>query len=184
MARLTMQIFDKKWNQIIEDQGVDIKLYFRYMDDGRAILHPFKHGWRWVEGGLHFQQDWENEDSQLSPTEVTKRIILDSMQGVETYLKFTAETGEDPGFEGWLPTLDTNLMVTKENLLRYKYYEKPTTTQVTIQKKSAMAENCKIQILANDLVRRLKNTSEELGREQKIAIVDGYTQKLLDSEQS
>ena len=38
----------------------------------------------------------------------------------------------------------------------------------------------KIQILANDLVRRLKNTSEELEKELKTAIVDGYTQKLLD----
>ena len=74
------------------------------------------------------------------------------MQGVEKFLTFTAETGEDPGFEGWLPTLDTNIMVTKNNLVKYKYFEKPTTTQVTIQKKSVMAENCKIQILANDLV--------------------------------
>ena len=36
------------------------------MDDGRAVLHPFRHGWRWVEGGLYFQQDWKKEDSRLS----------------------------------------------------------------------------------------------------------------------
>ena len=83
-------------------------------------------------------------------------ILLNSMRDVEPYLRFTVETGEDPGFGGWLPTLDTNIMVTKENIVRYKYYEKPTTTQITILKHSAMAENSKIQILANDLVRRLK----------------------------
>ena len=45
------------------------------------------------------------------------------MEGVENYLKFTGETGED--FEGgWLPTLDTNLKVTKENKVLFKMYEK------------------------------------------------------------
>ena len=44
VARLTMQIFDRKWSNILEDQGVDIKLYSRYMDDGRILLHPIKRG--------------------------------------------------------------------------------------------------------------------------------------------
>ena len=167
VARLVMQIFDRKWGTILEDQGVDIKLYARYMDDGRAFLHPLLHGWRWVGGvGLKFSLTWQQEDATLSPTEVIKRALLGSMEGVEPYLKFTVESGEDPGFNGWLPTLDLNIMVTNNNQVRYKYYEKPTTTEVTVQKNTAMAENPKIQILANDLVRRFKNTSQELGKEQ------------------
>ena len=175
VAQLVMQIFDRKWGTILEDQGVDIKLYARYMDDGRAFLHPLQRGWRWVGGvGLKFCLTWQFEDAALSPTEVTKRALLGSMEGVEPYLKFTAETGEDPGFNGWLPTLDLNIMVTNNNQIRYKYYEKPTTTEVTVQKNTAMAENPKIQILSNDLVRRFKNTSPELGREQYSIIIDGY----------
>ena len=72
-------------------------------------------------------------------------------------------------------------MVTNNNQIRYKYYEKPTTTEVTVQKNTAMAENPKIQILSNDLVRRFKNTSPELGREQYSIIIDGYAQKLINS---
>ena len=72
-------------------------------------------------------------------------------------------------------------MVTKDNQIRYKYFEKPTTTEVTIQKNTAMVENPKIQILSNDLVRRFRNTSQELGREQYSTIIDGYAQKLINS---
>ena len=44
-----------------------------------------------------------------------------------------------------------------------------------------MNENTKIQVVSNDLVRRLLNSSEELGSKEKARIVDQYGQKLLDS---
>ena len=88
IARLTMQVFDKKWINKLEDQGVDIKLYFRYMDAGRSLLHPFHHGWRWSEDGrLQYSKSWAEEDGHLTPTEVTKRILLNSMRDVEPYLR-------------------------------------------------------------------------------------------------
>ena len=51
----------------------------------------------------------------------------------------------------------------------------------TVQLKSAMAENPKQQILSNDLIRRLLNTSEELGVGARCTVVDQYNQKLLNS---
>ena len=44
-----------------------------------------------------------------------------------------------------------------------------------------MEENGKIQILSNDLVRRLCNTMESLGAREQHLVVDGYAQKLLNS---
>ena len=61
------------------------------------------------------------------------------------------------------------------------FFEKPTNSNETIQRKTAMGEDSKIQILSNDLIRRLKNNSEELGEGAKVEIVDNYTQKLLNS---
>ena len=54
----------------------------------------------------------------------------------------------------------------EDNTVMYKFYEKETTTSQTMQKSSAMEENCKIQILANDMVRRLANTREAVGNEE------------------
>ena len=45
----------------------------------------------------------------------------------------------------------------------------------------AMEENIKIKPLSNDLIRRLLNTSERLGLEDRIKVVDKYSQKLLNS---
>ena len=69
------------------------------------------------------------------------------MTGIESYLEFTAETGLDYG-DGWLPTIDANWKVGDKNQLMYKYYEKETATNVTVQKTSAMEENTKVQIVA------------------------------------
>ena len=103
-----------------------------------------------------------------------------TLNNVEDYLEFTIETEEDFA-DKWLPTLDTKPRVTGSNQVLHGYFEKPTNSNVTIQMRSAMGQDSKIQVLSNDLVRRLKNNSEELGGGAKIEIVDNYTQKLLNS---
>ena len=86
----------------------------------------------------------------MSPTEVTKRALAIPIKGIEAYLEFTMETGEDEG-------LDTCLHMAEDNTVQYKFYEKPTCSSKTVQAKTAMNENSKIQIVSNDLVRRLMN---------------------------
>ena len=72
------------------------------------------------------------------------------MQGIYPSLRFTTEVGE--GEEKWVPTLDTQIRVEKGNTITYTYYEKPTTTNTMVQRRSSLEENSKVQILANDLV--------------------------------
>ena len=63
----------------------------------------------------------------------------------------------------------------------FKFYEKETTSKRTVQKRTAMEQNTKIQIVSNDLVRRMCNTMEELGEQERHVVIDGYAQKLLNS---
>ena len=120
------------------------------------------------------------EDESRSTLDITLDIMKDSMRGVMTYLTFTYETGRDYQ-DGWLPTLDTSLLVDSRNKILYRYFEKPTTTNTTILKTTAMAENPKVQSLSNDLVRRLLNTKEELPLTYRAEVVDKYGVKLLTS---
>ena len=69
------------------------------------------------------------------------------------------------GYPGWLPTLDTSLKVGSDNKIKYRFYEKETCSQKTVQRRTAMEENVKLKIVSNDLVRRLCNSMEELGSE-------------------
>ena len=180
IARLMMQIFDVKWEGTLKDLCIKIWLNCRYMDDGRTAMPPLKPGWRWMEGSLKFCTKWEREDQELSSLEITRRVILGTLNMVEDYLSFTTETEEDFA-DRWLPTLDMKLRVSGSNLVLHGFYEKPTNSNVTVQRRTAMGEDAKIQILSNDLVRRLRNSSEELGKGAKVEIVDNYAQKLVNS---
>ena len=95
-------------------------------------------------------------------------------------MKFTTEVGE--GEEEWLPTLDIKMRVEKRsNLVSFRYYEKPTTTNVMVMKRSALEENTKIQILSNDLVRRLGNTDQRQDDKVRRDVVDQFAKKIITS---
>ena len=177
VARLCMQLFDRKWRQKLEGASLTIWLMGRYMDDGRSWLPPLKHGWRADACGIWYCKEWEQEDLKLILTEVTKRALHTTMQGVEHYLDFTVETGEDFN-DGWLPTLDTCLRIGENNETLFRYFEKDVCSSRTVQKQSAMGENMKVQILSQDTVRRLLNTSESKGAETREQIIDQYARKL------
>ena len=145
----------------------------KYMDDGRVCLPSIKLGWRIVGEGkeekLIFTSIWEKEDQdqQVTREELTKRILLHTMNGVEEYLNFTAKVGGE--YEGgWLPTLDMDIRVTDQNEVVYRQYEKPINSKRTPQKTSAMGENTQQQILSKTMIRRLRNTSESLGSGAKV----------------
>ena len=149
------------------------------MDDGRVFLAPIKPGWRWINGELQFTQRWKEEDKDLRGVEITRRALDRSMQEVLKSLSFTTEIGE--GEENWLPTLDTEIRVEQNNIISYRQFEKPTTTNTVLMKRSALEENSKIQILANELARRLGNTDERQERKVVGEVVDKFCQKLLTS---
>ena len=186
VARVVMQMYDQKWKKRLDRLLIRIWMMKRYMDDGRVCLPSIKPGWRIIGDGeeeeLVFSPVWEREDQdqQLTREELTKRILLKTMNGIEDYLNFTAEVGGE--YEGgWLPTLDMEVRVNDQNAIVYRQYEKPISSKRTVQKTSAMGENTKQQILSQDMIRRLRNTSESLGAGAKIAAVDQYTQKLINS---
>ena len=102
------------------------------------------------------------------------------MEKVFGFLKFTTETHEDFS-NGYLPTLDTQLRVTEANLVEYIYFEKPTTSEVTVLKKSALEENAKTRVLVNDLGHRFLNCGVDCSAETRAWVLDGYAKKLVSS---
>ena len=74
-----------------------------------------------------------------------------------------------------------SVKVDNNNQVLFTYYEKPTSAKRPVMKRSAMAENAKIQVLSNDLIRRFMNTREDLPDGDFCKMTDGYAQKLLNS---
>ena len=113
IARLVMAKWDTLWEEKLQDHGIKLELVTRYMDDGRAMLHPIKAGWRWEGGELLYCQEWEDEDGNISPLERTRRVIQGSVGGILKGVELTLETADDFGGK-WLPTLDVQLRVTED----------------------------------------------------------------------
>ena len=146
-----MQILDRKWLTLLEDMGVTIWENIRYMDDGRTLLPPFRPGWRWTQGGIKYCKRWELEDGGISGLERTRKIMAGSMGIIEPYLEFTTET-EDDFQDGWLPTLDTAMRISEDNRVLFRFWEKPTNSGRTVNKRTAFGENQKIQILTQEVL--------------------------------
>ena len=91
VARLIMQLFDRRWGEILREMGVEVWCSVRYMDDVRTALPPFKPGWRWVDQGIKYCKKWEREDSTVTAIERTRRVLAGSMGIVEDFLEFTTE---------------------------------------------------------------------------------------------
>ena len=68
---------------------------------------------------------------------------------------------------GWIPTLDMSLKVITDNKITYKFFEKETCSNTSVQKDSAMEENAKIKVISDDLIGRLTNTMESTGKVER-----------------
>ena len=77
--------------------------------------------------------------------------------------------------------MDTALRISEDNRVEFKFWEKPTNSYKTLDKRTAMGENQKIQILTQEVVRRLGNTTEGLPDVVYQDIIDGFCQKLYNS---
>ena len=73
------------------------------------------------------------------------------------------------------------LKVSEDNIVQFKFWEKPTNANRTVQKRTAMSENPKIQILKQEMIRRLSNTKEDMNKEVFEEMIDKYSQKLINS---
>ena len=82
------------------------------MDDVRAFQMSLKMGWRWMDGGLCFTESWRLEDEMtgMTSTRRTGQVLVQSMNEVLSFLRFTLDIGDD--FEdGKLPSLDRTFWV-------------------------------------------------------------------------
>ena len=128
-----------------------------------------------------FKQEWEKEDLEEGLPTLTRmsKACNMAMNHINPDLQFTVETEID-FVEKRLPTLDFYMWVEK-GTIKHSYYEKPMRTQMVLMKRSSMGIQQKMDILSNELIRRLSSVGEGVPKEEKIAIIDHYTKQLLNS---
>lgn len=136
-------------------------------------------------GRLCFTESWRREDMEMdvTPTRISARCLVGSMNDVLPFLKFTTEIGEDfPN--GRLPSLDTEIWVEGKRKVLFAFYEKPMATNLVVQAKSALSQEVKAATLSEEVVRRLRNTSLELNSTERLEILERACVKMKTSGHS
>ena len=181
IARIVMNYWDKKWMNLMNINNIERDLEDRYMDDIRVMLMALRAGWRWYEGGLHWCKTWEEEDIQTgkTPEERTTDALLKSMNNVLDFLEFTKETPGD--FENKkLPTLDLEIRI-EDGVILFQFYEKPMGYNVVVQATTALSATIKRSTLTEEVLRRLKHTSEDLSHSCRMETLERLAQKMSNS---
>ena len=190
-SKIVMGFWSRKVNKILLEGNLRIWLTAGYVDDMRYVTSILEKGRRWVEKEKRFvyKDDWEQEDmlEKESDNARTSREIGKVMNSIYRHIKFTTEIPED--FTGGkLPTLDLamwmdshgegeNEMQTREKI-EYKFYEKEMGSKFCVMENSAMNYNSKRSILSQEVIRRMQNTSEEVGQDERNEILEGFIEKM------
>ena len=107
-------------------------------------------------------------------------ILNQVAESIEPMIKFTCDfpSAHD---DGKIPILDVKVWLNSENEALFEFFEKETKSQKVILASSALPNNQKLTILTAEAVRRLRNTSQQLGPEVQTNHLNNFTVKLKDS---
>ena len=160
-----------------------MRLHKGYVDDGRQGTDLLIRGSRYDKTRKRFvwKKELEDEDNikDESDEERMASVCLEAMNDLNPDLKFTVETRKD--FQnGRLATLDFEVDVI-DGIICYWYFQKSMRTPLVMMADSAMSDHQKYSIMTNELVRRLSNTQAGTPIEDRVKVIDQYTQQLKNS---
>ena len=186
-----MQDWSEQYRKILVNSGLTVLLLAGYVDDGRQGTTALPLGMEFdkSENKFCYRQDVEQDDKTRraegeSDNQRMARKCIKAMNSINSNLEFTVECQEE--FENErLPTLDFSIWQEEGGILNHSYFQKPTKTPFVIMARSGASVQQKIQILSNELARRLGNVNKNNTNQQELnKIVEQLTQELKNSEYS
>ena len=172
LADLVMIWWDKQFQELIEHCQLQMDLFVRFKDDANILADKIMLASQNLKNILG--ADFVDQDHfEGNPEDYTAAIFCKLADKVCDMISFTFDTPtmhEDQK----LPVLDLKIFLNEDNKIRHEFYEKPTRNQRVILPSSALSWGQKRTIHTQELIRRLKNTSFELGQEIQNAHITKY----------
>ena len=185
-SRLTMaasRIVMGRWSHKVKDILLrsDIPQYLMvgYVDDIRMVMLMLQNGQVWDSKEEKFiikeekkieAETWTKQQRIIH----TKDEVAKMMGSVFSGLKFTTESQHE--FTNLrMPTLDTEMWMTESGEIRYAFYRKEIGSDYCVMNDSAAPHQQKRAILAQEVVRRMKNSSEKEPVEDRIQILEDFS---------
>jgi hypothetical protein len=180
VAKYVMKFFDRLFLQKLDNAGVRMELYKRYVDDLDVCCRQMELGTRYRDGKLTVLESDKLEDvrSQIQ----SDKLAMDTIRQIgDTVLEFIKLTSDCPSDNmeagGYMPILDLQCCV-QDNRVVHKFYEKPMNTKYCILNSSAGNNHVKFTTLTQECVRRLMNCNEGVTQNEKTDILQQFVLKM------
>ena len=175
VANLFMVWWDRELKARLTSEGIYLPLYSRYVDDGNiAVKYNGEYGNGNELNGL------TNKEKEKHIMEKIKNIANSIHESISVKVDYPSNHENKR-----LPILDTEMWIEQVNVkgvskpqILYSYYEKEMSSKYVLHKDSAISSIAKINILTNDLVRVMKNTSTQLHKEEQRKNIQHYINRM------
>ena len=151
------------FNSKVKDLGLTLKLFARFKDDCNVISNeiPLEQVYN-VKTDKMVSRNTNNLDGSTSPETHTAEVLKLVANNIDEMISFSTDIPTNYP-DNYLPVLDVKVQLSDQNKLFYQFYEKPTKHSKVILADSALNWKQKRTILTQEALRRLRNTSVELG---------------------
>ena len=184
VARIVMQYWKNKFDLVLQKSNIVELLSGLYVDDGRSVQRILNFGERYCKESGKFvvyeDKAINDIDENIDRVELTRTEVLKAMNSICEDIEFTMELSSDFG-DNKLPTLSFSLYANDMGIM-HTYFEKQMKNQTLVVERSALGRQQIMNIMSNELIRRLEVTSSELEQCELNSIVDKFTQQLVNSE--
>ena len=155
IAGVFMSWWDRKMRARMEEEGVKVILYKRYVDDINLVVEVCN--------------ETEEKDAWKRIKEIGNRIHSSIQLEEDCPANYHDQK---------VPILDIKVWVTDQGKIRHEYYSKSVSSKAVIDARSAMPRRDKRAVLTQDLLRILLRCSPELEWEMKKKHVEEYVLRL------
>ena len=162
----------------LQDLKIVNELLKIFVDDVNGIFHPIDPGLEYMNGRLEWNAEKAVDDADVPKDIGTMRIVQAIANDIEPMIQMTFDV---PSLHNdkKVPMLDTKVWIDEEeNKIYHQYFEKPTKSKMVISKESAMPLHKKIDILSNEVFKRLHNTSHDIEWEKKVPMLEKFMAEL------
>ena len=188
LAKVVMLSWSRKFKTILTDALVEFayfKLYLLlfYVDDTGVAVEELEPGCRFMkeEGKVRVVEEEVEGDRRVPGDLRTAKVLAEVANSIFDYIQFTVDCPSNHA-SGWMPLLATQVRVTDDNTIDYKFFEKEIASKYVMMRNSAMSARVKMNCLTQEVIRRLRNTRESLDWDEiKAPILTNFCKKMARS---
>ena len=181
LADLVMLWWDLMFTCKVKELDLSIDLYKRFKDDCNIVME-----------GIPLELDYDDSTAVMvrkSTTQLggdisveshTAKVLNRIADSIHEMINFTSDIPSNHS-DGFLPVLDVKVQLSECGNIIYQFFEKPTKHPKVILADSALSWQQKRTILTQEALRRLRNTSVELGTEVQNKHLTDFMLKMKDS---